>query len=83
MFLPCSASAILLNSSPSFSMFLQPMTTMGMVVASATALASATQSATERLAPLGSADSKCRHRKSAPGMVSAFFAKSTMVVQPA
>ena len=74
MFLPCRASAILLNSSPSFSMFLQPMTTIGMDTASATAFASATQSATERFAPLGSADSKCRHRKSAPSMVSAFLA---------
>ena len=45
--------------------------------------ASATQSATERLAPLGSADSKFRAMKSQPSMVSALAAKSAMVVQPA
>ena len=83
MFLPARASAILLNSSVSFSMFLQPMMTMGIVTASATAFASATHSSVGLLAPLGSAPSKCRQRKLAPSIVSARLAMSTTVSQPA
>ena len=82
MFLPDSASAILLNSSVSFSIFLQPMITSGMSVASATDLASATHSSTDLFSPLGSAPSRCRQIKDAPSMVSARFAISATVAQP-
>ena len=83
MFLPCSASEMAENSSASFSMFLQPITSMGISMASATAFASATQSATEVLSPLGSALSKCRQTADAPSIVSAFLAMSTTDSQPA
>ena len=82
MFLPCSASEMEAKSWASFSMFLQPMTMMGRLVASATAFASSTHSSTDLFAPLGSALSKCRQMAEAPGIVSAFFAMSAAVVQP-
>ena len=83
MFLPCSASETALKIWASFSMFLQPMTMMGISTASATALARATQSSTEVFSPLGSADSKCRQMAEAPSMDCAFTAMSTTVSQPA
>ncbi len=83
MFLPWRASEILPKRSASFSEFLQPATTMGLSTASATALASATQSSMDLLAPLGSARSKRMQTKSASGSSAAFLARAARVSHPA
>ena len=83
MFLPWRASETLAKRSASLSAFLQPATTMGLSTASATALASATQSSTDLLAPLGSARSKRMHTKSTFSREAALAARWARVSQPA
>ena len=83
MFFPWRASETLPKRSASFSVFLHPATTMGLSTASATALASATQSSMDLFAPLGSARSKRMQTKSTSSSSAAFLARSARVSHPA